>query len=165
MNDQPQSVNPFASPAETATATDPHNPESYTLASQGQRFANLFIDGIVYRILGVGVVIAVEFAYYALGNKMPYEGEFSALDVILFTASLLSIILFYVVFEYAFQRTPAKFITGTCVVSQDGSKPSFKAIVIRTLSRLIPFEAFSFLGSDAVGWHDTISKTRVIRNR
>jgi len=35
-------------------------------------------------------------------------------------------------------------------------------IVIRSLCRFIPLEAFSFLFNDGSGWHDTISSTKVI---
>jgi len=45
----------------------------------------------------------------------------------------------------------------------DGNKPSFGLILGRSLSRIIPFDALSFLGANAIGWHDTISKTRVIK--
>ncbi|CAN0592803.1 unnamed protein product, partial [Laminaria digitata] len=35
----------------------------------------------------------------------------------------------------------------------------------RTAARFVPFEAFSFLGGDATGWHDRWSNTRVVRLR
>lgn len=36
------------------------------------------------------------------------------------------------------------------------------AIVKRNFSRLIPFDAFSFIGDSSYGWHDSISKTYVV---
>ena len=45
---------------------------------------------------------------------------------------------------------------------KDGSKPSGKVIFRRTISRLIPFEFFTFLGANSRGWHDTISGTYVV---
>jgi uncharacterized RDD family membrane protein YckC len=73
---------------------------------------------------------------------------------------------YYLLFESIWNKTPAKFLTKTKVITKDGEKPSFKTILIRTLCRLIPFEAFSFLGSkNPVGWHDEISKTRVIDDK
>ena len=53
-------------------------------------------------------------------------------------------------------------ITKTRVVTEDGQKPTAMNILGRTACRFIPFDAFSFLGSKAVGWHDSISKTHVI---
>lgn len=44
----------------------------------------------------------------------------------------------------------------------DGSKPKFDEILIRALCRLIPLNAFSFLGDLGKGWHDTLSKTYVV---
>jgi hypothetical protein len=48
------------------------------------------------------------------------------------------------------------------VVKHDGSRPNMKSIIIRTLSRLIPFEPFSFLTAER-GWHDTLSVTYVVK--
>ena len=46
---------------------------------------------------------------------------------------------------------------------KDGSKPDGKAIFRRTVSRLIPFEFFTFLGANSRGWHDVISNTYVVK--
>ena len=43
-------------------------------------------------------------------------------------------------------------------------RSSLKQVFLRTLIRLIPFEAFSFLGGSK-GWHDEWSGTKVIRVR
>lgn len=76
----------------------------------------------------------------------------------------LIIIIYYVFFEFMWQKTPGKWITKSIVVMNDGSKPDFYHILIRTISRFIPFEAFSFLGKNPIGWHDKISKTIVVDN-
>ncbi len=68
-------------------------------------------------------------------------------------------IIYYLFYEAVLGATPAKFLTGTRVVDYDGSKPRFKAIFVRTVSRLVPFEAFSFFADD--GWHDKWSETMV----
>jgi len=34
----------------------------------------------------------------------------------------------------------------------------------RTLCRYIPFEPFSFLGNKPIGWHDSLSKTLVVKD-
>jgi uncharacterized RDD family membrane protein YckC len=57
-------------------------------------------------------------------------------------------------------RTVAKYITGTQVISTDGTKPTTRQIIYRSLSRIVPFDALSFLGEN--GWHDKWSETRVI---
>lgn len=77
------------------------------------------------------------------------------------------VVLYYVPFETGFGRTPAKLITGTKVVSEDGGPPGLGRVLGRTLVRMVPFEVFSFLGGDGrpVGWHDSWSGTRVVRTR
>ena len=72
---------------------------------------------------------------------------------------------YYMLFEIFWQKTPGKWITRTKVVMADGSKPDFLHILGRTFSRFIPFEPFSFLGKNPVGWHDQLSKTRVINDK
>lgn len=91
---------------------------------------------------------------YWLGNMSDFEGQ------ILFVA----ICIFYYSFsEGIFGRSLGKFITGTIVVDENGQKPSFGTIFKRTLCRLIPFDALSFLGSR--GWHDSISDTYVVNKK
>ncbi len=57
-------------------------------------------------------------------------------------------------------KTIGKYITGSRVVSTDGTDPSFNQYLIRNIARLVPFEPFSFFTED--GWHDRWSDTRVI---
>ena len=70
---------------------------------------------------------------------------------------------YYMFFEGIWGRSPGKWIFGTAVVNEDGLKPSFGAIALRTICRFIPFEPFSFFGER--GWHDKISNTYVIKVR
>ena len=70
-----------------------------------------------------------------------------------------------IIVEGATGRTLGKLVTGTRVVNAAGGTPSFKQILGRSLARFIPFEAFSFLGDDGRGWHDSIPDTYVIRCR
>ncbi len=74
-------------------------------------------------------------------------------------------IVYYLVFEGLFGRTMGKIITGSIVVNENGLKPSFGVICIRTLCRLIPFDALSFLGKSERIWHDSISKTYVVEKK
>jgi uncharacterized RDD family membrane protein YckC len=55
-----------------------------------------------------------------------------------------------------------KYITNTKILTEEGQKPEVDKILYRTLSRMIPFEAFSFFGEAGRGWHDSISKTVVV---
>jgi uncharacterized RDD family membrane protein YckC len=70
---------------------------------------------------------------------------------------------YYIFFEGIFGQSLGKMITGTFVVTEDGEKPNLERIMTRTLCRFIPFDTFSFLGANAIGWHDSISKTMVVK--
>ena len=69
---------------------------------------------------------------------------------------------YFIILEYKIGRTIGKYITKTKVVTEIGEQPNLKSIIIRTFCRLIPFDSLSFLFKDGEGWHDTISKTKVI---
>ena len=74
-------------------------------------------------------------------------------------------ILYYFIFESVSHRTLGKYVTNTKVVMQNGDEPSPRAILLRSLCRLIPFDAFSFLGRDGKGWHDSLSNTYVVDSK
>lgn len=130
-------------------------------ASMGKRFINYFVDYLFVMALGaiVGGAIGLVLGYFA-PEHLDLLTEDNRLLEYVFGAIVL--IMYYIFFEGFTGRSIGKYFTKTKVVNEQGEKPSFSQIVIRTLCRLIPFEAFSFLGEKAIGWHDTISKTRVV---
>ena len=72
-------------------------------------------------------------------------------------------IFYYTLLEFYFGKTVGKFFTHTSVISDNGKKPTFEKIIIRSIARLIPLEPISCLIKDkAYGWHDNLSKTIVI---
>lgn len=78
----------------------------------------------------------------------------------------LSFLMFnYLVMECFFGRSFGKLILGTTVVNKNGLKPSLGFIIIRTLSRLIPFDVLSFLGKSGRMWHDSLSNTFVVEKK
>ncbi|MFN8206847.1 MAG: RDD family protein [Bacteroidales bacterium] len=129
--------------------------------SQGKRLANLLLGTVfiyVFSIL-VGVFLGIILAVFAPDGLSFITGDNTLLNYLF---GFCIYMVYYSTLEFAFGRTIAKYITKTKVVDENGRKPSIGKILIRTLCRFIPFEAFSFLGSDNIGWHDEISKTRVI---
>jgi len=134
---------------------DFQDPEVF-LAPTGIRRANFILDRIGIYIFTFLVVFLIESS-----SMLSEYGQLSDLGVVVM---ILIVPAYYIVPEYLFGKSPAKFLTRTKVVTQNGEKPTFLNIVGRTLCRFIPFEAFSFLGSRPVGWHDSISKTRVVRD-
>jgi len=122
-----------------------------TLATKGRRFLNLILDY-------VGALI---FAF-VFGISTALIGLQKIIEINKTLLGIILIFLYYLICESLWQKTLGKLITRTKVVMIDGSKPDFKHILGRTVSRFIPFEAFSFLGQ--LGWHDKLSNTRVVMN-
>ncbi|MFY0601752.1 MAG: RDD family protein [Cyclobacteriaceae bacterium] len=126
------------------------------MASSGKRFANLIIDVIVRYIL-----------IFVAGALISFSSDFG--DGAQVLSGLLAIftyglIIFYPwIMESMTGKTIGKYITRTRIVKPDGSKPDTINILGRTLCRLIPFDAFSYLG-DKPGWHDSIPKIYVIED-
>ena len=70
--------------------------------------------------------------------------------------------------EGLFGFTIGKLVTGTRVVDEQGGRPTWRQVLIRTAMRFVPFEplsAFGEKGSEPRPWHDTVAKTRVVRRR
>ncbi|NUY81551.1 RDD family protein [Flavobacterium sp. MAH-1] len=134
----------------------------HLLASSGQRFANYIVDYIAENAMNFGIIIIL--GYFMDTISASSDGFFfwrstSLLQVFI---GLFWSLTYYTMFELLTGRTLGKFVTGTIVVSKTAQKPTALQILGRSLSRLIPLDAFSFLFMSA-GWHDRIPKTRVVR--
>jgi uncharacterized RDD family membrane protein YckC len=128
--------------------------------SRWLRLANYLIDVFMILILSgiTGAVIGVAIVLLHM-SYLTQDTGFNILNRIIGTLVAFS---YYAAFELVFQRSIGKMVTGTIVVDMDGNKPTWQAILRRSASRLVPFEAFSFLGGVA-GWHDKWSDTRVMK--
>jgi uncharacterized RDD family membrane protein YckC len=139
---------PYA-PPRAPLLREPGAPATESLATAGQRFGDYAVDSLVLMLLNVPFGLA--------------PGLFHA-----FFASIAADFGYFLLMEAFFGATLGKVVTGVRVVSEDGARASFGQIAKRSLARFIPFEAFSFIGSRdgrPVGWHDSLSRTRVIRVR
>lgn len=130
-------------------------------ASQGKRFANYLIDLIFLIIFKFifGAILGIVLAIVSPSSLSIFEQDNKLINYLF---GFIAGMIYYSILEATTGRTIAKFITKTKVVNQEGVKPDFGTILLRSLCRFIPFEPFSFLGSDSSGWHDKLSKTRVI---
>ena len=138
----------------------------YTEASKGQRFINYLLDYLVmyfgiayattYLLLQVLLATSPETAYDLFGG-----GNVLASYII----AIANHLLYYTICEKVFRgHTLGKLVTGTRVIREDGEELTFKDAFLRTLSRLVPFEAFSIWFGEGM-WHDTWTKTKVIKTR
>jgi uncharacterized RDD family membrane protein YckC len=118
--------------------------------SRWLRLANSILDGIV-----------IDIVFIPIGYLFPFSiTRTGILPIILFTFLLFW--AYYFILESRNGKTVGKMITGTKVVTVTGEQPDRRTIAIRTLCRIIPFEFLSYLFSRN-GWHDTLSKTVVIK--
>jgi uncharacterized RDD family membrane protein YckC len=149
-------INPYATPkSNTVVAEQILEPVP---ASKGARFLNLIID----YIMQVVVIIVFTAIALAVGGDKAMGTLDDIPDLLLGIVAMFS---YYIVMEAAFGRTVGKLVTGTKVVNKEGQKASFKQILGRTFARIIPFEAFTFLGSQGRGLHDEMPKTYVVKCR
>jgi hypothetical protein len=119
--------------------------------NKSARFFNRIIDG--------SLIILLSYSYIDLlsyGETIFSSGSFSnSNNYWLFP---LYTIVYYLVLELLFHQTIGKLHNNSFVKIEQNR---FGSILVRTLTRFIPFEPFSFFGLK--GWHDGFSKTSVVK--
>ena len=136
----------------------------FEYATAGQRFANLLIDSLVCYLFNTLVTFIVAYTMVISGKDLEEVKELFKNTWFLLALGLLGDIVIYTFIEGITKgRTLGKVITGTQAVNYDLGAITWKQAFIRTLSRLIPFEPFSMF--NGVPWHDSFSKTIVIKKR
>jgi uncharacterized RDD family membrane protein YckC len=125
-------------------------------ATTGQRFLNYLIDLIIFDIIITVIKEIFSIGFNTFYNPNPYYVAFLNLLI-----NYAFFVVFYFASELAFKgRTIGKFITGTKAVNEDGTEMIPKTVLLRTLSRIVPFEPFSAFGGHP--WHDKWTRTHVI---
>jgi len=114
------------------------------------RFIHFIIDTIIWLII-------VAILTYPLNAN---DGFHMLIGYLILFAAFIG---YYSIMETKYQKTVAKFITKTKVVTKDGNKPKIGNIMRRTFCRLIPFDRVSFLFT-ASGFHDRLSDTSLIKD-
>lgn len=154
--------NPYRSPA--SAVAEVHVAQTLIDAGKWRRFFNLLLDYIALMV----VVFAATFIAAIIGGNATLQW-IEAMNF--WQEQLLGIgmlLAYYIAMEGLFGLTVGKWITGTRVVDERGGPASWRQVVLRSLARLIPFEAFSLLFSEdgvARGWHDRLPRTRVVLRR
>lgn len=134
-------------------------------ASGGKRFANYIIDVIVFYALLIGSGFIIGWLNPTAFDSIPEDDSlgYSLLDRLL---GLVLYGLYMFAVEALFKgKSLGKLITGTRAVNEDGSNISAKTALLRGLSRAVPFNAFSALGTPAYPWHDKWTNSYVIDER
>ena len=137
-------------------------------ATRGQRLINFIIDNVFMRIT---ITYITGYAVgYILGSLFPEftrnlidRNNYSSLLILGYVIVIFNYIIYYTLCEKLFNgRTLGKLLTGTKAIREDGSDLTLRDAFLRSVSRLVPFEAFSGLG---VPWHDSWTNTRVVKTR
>lgn len=147
--------NPYQSPTAASMVYQVPEVGHFPLATQGQRFINYLLDQVI--CIGLGFMVGIGFALFGATEIIERIPGFVVGSII--------VLVYYIPQETLLGRTLGKLATGTKAVRADGSPLGFGQVLGRTFARLIPFEAFSFLGSKPIGWHDNLSGTRVVQTR
>lgn len=136
-------------------------------ARKGLRFANFFIDSIILNIFTFGIGIVIGVMLIAQGYEVDSQGNFVGVplwvNLVINLVHIPITLAYYIALEVALGRTLGKLITGTKVVNAEGGNATLGQVVGRSFARFIPFEVFSFLGETGRGWHDSLSKTYVVK--
>lgn len=126
-----------------------------------KRLLNLVIDtAVVYALFFILGVIAEVLSYFDYPAFSIWFYEMDGVTDRLF--SVLATVIYLFAMEVTTQRSIGKFITGTMVIAEDGTKPEPKKIMVRALCRIIGIEALSFLKAKPRGWHDSAADTYVV---
>jgi len=131
------------------------------------RFVNFIIDYFISIIIVI-VLYSLAILLYSLVTGTDYVVNADKLAGInkyidrIITAILYAFVIYLTEFLTK-GRSLGKLITGTMVVKDDGSLPTSEDFLKRNFSRIVPFDALSFLGSR--GWHDSWSYTKVVKRK
>lgn len=133
----------------------------YIPASKMKRLANYLVDYICCFLIWMLIVALTIFIAASLGaNVDGLENlELNRLEEILL--GWVMFVSYYLFFEGLLGTTPGKELTRTLLITTDGYRPTFQTVFFRSLWRIVPFEAFSFLFSET-GWHDRKTGTMVV---
>jgi uncharacterized RDD family membrane protein YckC len=136
------------------------NVVEYNKASSWIRLANYFLDFIMLSVINYFLSTVSNLIYEATSIEFFYLYSNGNILWQLLIGNFNYFLYYFLMENYVGGRTVAKYITGTKVISTDGTKPTTQQMMYRSLSRIVPFDGLSFLGVN--GWHDSWSDTRVI---
>jgi uncharacterized RDD family membrane protein YckC len=117
----------------------------------GTRVLNFLVDTLLIFLLSYFAYRGVSFyAFYYHTEGYPWYYFFWA-----------TMVVYYFIFELIFTRTPGKWMSISKVVNLQGKRPASWQILVRSIVRVIPIDAFFIPFLDKT-LHDYISKTAVV---
>jgi len=138
-------------------------------ASSGKRFTNYVIDRIAFLLI---IFLSAFFFLIVDVDDANSFINYYAVSLIGFGSILgtichgLALGIFMGLVEGLTRgKSLGKLVTGTRTVNEDGTRIGFRTALLRGLSRAVPFEVFSGLGSVSYPWHDRWTRTIVVDER
>lgn len=130
------------------------------LASKEKRLINFVIDYPISIIFTVLFSTLFVFTLELSGLLEKYA--FISFEVLYILGFYFFWPFYFIISEGLFDGTIGKAITKTKVVDFNGKKPAFWRILFRSYSRFIPYEPMTFFSQKRLGWHDKVSRTKVV---
>ncbi len=110
--------NPYQTPSSNVEVNLAQQHE-YEMAGKGRRFVNLLIDYVGFASLGIAIFAGGAFLFEeSFLHKLEKIPDYLLGSVLM--------LLYYIPLEMVFGKTLGKLITGTRVVTLDGSHPTWK---------------------------------------
>jgi uncharacterized RDD family membrane protein YckC len=133
-------------------------------ASSGKRFGNYIIDRALMYILWQ--VFANTIGRKLILLMVTADDNMTTIYIKIYLIIVVLDLFLWTAIEYLGQgKTLGKLITGTRAVNEDGTFITFKTALLRSLSRMVPFEPFSAFGDPSYPWHDRWTRTYVIDDK
>ena len=133
-------------------------------ATKVRRFFNWLMDTlVVYALIALAVVMA-----FLIGDDRVAVWIENMDRLTDYAISYAMAVVYYTIMEGVFGFSIGKLVTGTRVVDEYGKRLTFGRGFLRSVCRLIPFDAISLLLSDddvRRAWHDSITRTYVVRRK
>ncbi len=117
----------------------------------GTRVLNFLIDTLL--IFGIAYGTSAWWDFQVMYWNYPFLPFYQIFAIVLF--------IYYMFFESIFKRSPGKWFSKSKVVNNNGEKPAFWQILIRSVIRLTIIDCFFIPWLDKP-LHDYLSKTEVI---
>jgi len=121
-------------------------------AGFGTRVLNFIIDTLL--IFGIAYLVNNLWDIQVMYWRYPFIPFWGIFWIMMF--------IYYLVFEFIFKRSPAKWLTFSRVVNKDGKRAAFWQILVRSLIRLTIIDCF-FIPFLDKPLHDYLSKTEVVQ--
>ena len=131
------------------------------IATRQTRFTNYMIDYLVQIAIFFTLIMSSQIIAELINKPLSIAWLENMNKIQEYVFGAVISIVYYSFFESITARSIGKYVTNTIVVMEDGTKPPTETILRRSLYRIVPLNALSFLWGDRI-WHDKYTDTYVV---